>query len=411
MRILIVSLEYPPSSIGGYGVMCAQVCEWLRQQGHDLLILTTIPLEAHTEQGRVEREGSIPVRRVLHSYWDGSACLYPPLLDALAIERANQRQFQEILAEYQPDVVSFWHMGDMSLGLITITARLEVPIVFVIGDDWLCYGGWTDAWIRRFWQHPKHADAVERQTGIPTRLPDLGSLGTFCFVSDYTRRRAENKGGWRIPHFDITFPGISRTEFPPLPQIPDHPWKWNILWIGRVIEEKGIVTAINALGALPGETILQVVGPVDLAYRRHLEEVATTLGVADYLSFSLTARQEVGLRYQQADVTLFTSMIEHEAFGLVPLEAMASGCPVISTCVGGSGEYCIDGVNCLQVSPGDAEALAHAVQKLATNPDLRHHLIKGGLQTADELTLDRQAKRIEHLLLSAAATYKGGNRS
>jgi len=44
-------------------------------------------------------------------------------------------------------------------------------------------------------------------------------------------------------------------------------------------------------------------------------------------------------RYQQADVTLFTSMIEHEAFGLVPLEAMASGCPVIATGVGGSGEY------------------------------------------------------------------------
>ena len=52
--------------------------------------------------------------------------------------------------------------------------------------------------------------------------------------------------------------------------------------------------------------------------------------------------------YQRADATLFTSMIEHEAFGLVPLEAMVSGCSVIATCVGGSSEHCIDGVNCLR---------------------------------------------------------------
>jgi glycosyltransferase involved in cell wall biosynthesis len=316
------------------------------------------------------------VRRVLRCYWNGSECLYPPLLDALAIEQANQKQFQETLAEYRPDVVSFWHMGDMSLGLITTAARLGFPVVFVIGDDWLCYGGWADAWIRRFRQHPRHASEVEGQTGIPTRLPDLGAAGIFCFVSNYTRRRAENNGGWQFPRFDITFPGVSRTEFPPLSQIPEHPWEWRLLWVGRVIEEKGIVTAINALRALSKGAMLQIVGPVDQAYRRHLEEVATAIGAADRLSFSLASRQEVRSRYQQADVTLFTSMIEHEAFGLVPLEAMASGCPVISTCVGGSEEYCIDGSNCLRISPGDADALARAVQHLAATPDLRRQLIK-----------------------------------
>lgn len=99
LRILIVSLEYPPSSIGGYGVMCAQVCEWLHQRGHDLLVLTTIPLEVHAAQKRIFREGSIPVRRTLRCYWDGKECLYPPLLDTLAIEQANQKLFQETVAE------------------------------------------------------------------------------------------------------------------------------------------------------------------------------------------------------------------------------------------------------------------------------------------------------------------------
>jgi glycogen synthase len=40
LRILVVSLEYPPPSLGGYEIMCAQVCEWLEQRGHTLFVLT-----------------------------------------------------------------------------------------------------------------------------------------------------------------------------------------------------------------------------------------------------------------------------------------------------------------------------------------------------------------------------------
>lgn len=401
LRILIVSLAYPPPSFGGYEIMCAQICGWLEQHGHTLFVLTSAPLEVHATKERIAQGGSILVRRTLHCYWDGAVCLYPSLLDALALEQANQQEFQQTVAAFRPDVVSFWHMGDLSLGLITAATRLGLPMVFVIGDDWLCYGWWADGWIRRFTQHPQHAAAVERHTALPTRLPDLGTAGMFCFVSDYTRRRAEQIGGWRFPRFAITHPGVSHSEFPPLARIPEHPWKWRLLWIGRVIEEKGIMTAVNALRSLPEESVLQIVGPVDPAYRHSLEEAATAAGAADRLLFALAARQEVRAYYQQADVTLFTSMIEQEAFGLVPLEAMASGCPVISTCVGGSGEYCIDGINCVCTPRGDTDALALAIQQIATRPTLRRRLVSGGLLTSSRLTLDRQAERIEYSLRTA----------
>ena len=77
------------------------------------------------------------------------------------------------------------------MGLITTTVRWGFPLVFVIGDDWLCYGGWADAWLRWCNEHPEEAPAIERRTGLPTRLPDLGALGAFCFVSAWTKRRAE----------------------------------------------------------------------------------------------------------------------------------------------------------------------------------------------------------------------------
>jgi glycosyltransferase involved in cell wall biosynthesis len=403
LRILTVTLDYPPPLLGGYGVMCAQVCTWLKRRGHEVLVLTTPPpamgiISADSD----EDEGTVPVRRILRSYWDGSANLDPPFQEALAIEQHNQSQVQDVLAAFHPDVVAFWHMGAMSLGLITTTARLGFPLVFVIGDDWLCYGGWADGWLRWCDEHPEEAAAVEQRTGLPTRLPDLGVLGIFCFVSAWTKRRAEQIGGWHFPRAQIIFPGLSPSEFPPLIQVPNRPWRWRLLWVGRVIEEKGIETAISALSYLPPATTLEIVGPIDPAYRQHLEALAATLGVASQLSFSLASRQKMRQRYQQGDVTLFTSMMGHEAFGLVPLEAMASGCPVIATGVGGSSEYCLDGVNCMRVPPGDSAALAHAVRQLAQSRDLLRRLVGSGLRTASACTLDRQAAGIERLLLAAS---------
>jgi glycosyltransferase involved in cell wall biosynthesis len=93
--------------------------------------------------------------------------------------------------------------------------------------------------------------------------------------------------------------------------------------------------------------------------------------------------------------------IEQEAFGLVPLVAMLSGCPVISPRVGGSAEYCPDWVTCVCTPPGDTGELAFAIRQIAARPAPRQRLISGGLQTASRLTLDRQAECIEHCLMTA----------
>ena len=99
------------------------------------------------------------------------------------------------------------------------------------------------------------------------------------------------------------------------------------------------------------------------------------------MRFDRLPRTEIAGAYAAADALLFC--VEWpEPFGLVPLEAMAVGTPVIATGTGGSAEYLDDGENCLLVEPGDVAALAGAVDRLAGDPGLRGRLRAGGLATA-----------------------------
>lgn len=80
--------------------------------------------------------------------------------------------------------------------------------------------------------------------------------------------------------------------------------------------------------------------------------------------------------------TVFVQTSRHEGFSLPPLEAMAAGCPVITTDSHGNRDFCFDGKNCIIVEHDDVEALAKAIKKLFGDPALRQRLSKQGLATA-----------------------------
>ena len=92
-------------------------------------------------------------------------------------------------------------------------------------------------------------------------------------------------------------------------------------------------------------------------------------------------RAELPAEYEASDVVVFPVTWE-EPWGLVPIEAMALGRPVVATGRGGSGEYLRDGENALVFPPSEAPALAAAVRRLADDPALRTRLREGGLATA-----------------------------
>lgn len=398
-RVLVVTNMYPPHHYGGYELVCQEVVDHLRQRGHEVRVLTSRWRVPEVDDVPDEREKG--VWRDLELYWHDHIVLNPPIQGRLAIERGNQQSLRRALDEATPDVVSLWHMGAMSMGLLTTLAESRLPLVYAVGDDWLTYGPKMDAWARLFLDRPRLGRLARSVTGVPTSLGNIGQTGTFCFVSDCTRRRAEELGRWRFPDAEIVPHGINPADFPiAASPAPGRAWGWRLLYVGRIDDRKGIDTALRALALLPEEARLQLVGRGDDRYLAELHRLSARLGLTHRLSFDAVERAQLGDVYRAADALVFPSTWE-EPFGLVPLEAMACATPVVATGTGGSGEFLTHEVNCLRFTPGDDASLAQAVRRLARDPGLRERLVAAGLGTAAELTTVRLADELERRLVAA----------
>ena len=104
--------------------------------------------------------------------------------------------------------------------------------------------------------------------------------------------------------------------------------------------------------------------------------------------------------YRNADLFLFTSW--YEGFGMPPLEAMASGVPVVTTDCGGVREYVHAGVNALVADPGDIRSLAAGLSFLLKNEAARKKLTEHGLETARQFNRENALSQLEKLLSTIA---------
>lgn len=403
-RVLVLANMYPPHHLGGYELSCRDVMTRLARRGHEVAVLTTDTRFAGVAGSD---DPSIPVRRELRFYWDDHRLLDPPLRERLAIERHNQRRLRSALDELRPDVVSVWNMGAMSLGLLTTIAERGIPMVYAVCDEWPGYATRLDAWTRLFRDRPRWlGTAAHAVTRLPVAPPDLGRTGAFCFVSAFARRRTE-AAGWTFPVATVVYSGIERSEFPAPPDAGTRPWRWRLLFVGRLDERKGLETLLRALPLLPDEATLDVVGPGDAEFRARVDRLVDDLDLRGRVRFDEAPRSELAARYASADAFVFPSEWE-EPFGLVPVEAMACATPVIATGTGGSAEFLADGRNCLLVPIRDPAAIAAAVRRLAGEPELRRRLVDGGLATAAVLDTDRLADTFEAWHVAAASRFRDG---
>jgi glycosyltransferase involved in cell wall biosynthesis len=338
------------------------------------------------------------VHRELRWHWRSGGFARQRLGERAAMARHNLRVLERHLDAFRPDVVSWWSMGGLSLAMIEAVRRRGLPAVAFVHDDWLDYGRHVDGWLQLFGgRKAALAPLAERLVRVPASV-DFARAALWVFVSEATRRHAEAQG------LGLTRTAVAHSGIDPgfLEPAPEQDWGWRLLYVGRLDERKGVHTAIEALAELPAEARLRVVGGWDQSEAARLTALAERLGLSERVSLDgQLEREQLASAYTWADAVLFPVLWE-EPWGLVPLEAMAKGTPVVATGRGGSGEYLRDEHNCLLFPAGDAPALAAALRRLAGDSALRSRLRARGLEDAARHTEDSFNEAVERFLVEAA---------
>jgi len=187
-----------------------------------------------------------------------------------------------------------------------------------------------------------------------------------------------------------------------------------VLTVGGIEPRKGSVTLLEALadlvaragaGATPRPVLAVVGGHTFFDYRAYrdgalarLPELGLVEG-RDILLLGTVSEADLGGWYGAADAFAFPSV--KEGFGLVVLEALAAGLPVVASDIPVFAEYLDDGHSALLVPPGDAGALAGALERLALDPALRDRLVTGGQPLLDRFTWAAAARTTREVYAAA----------
>jgi glycosyltransferase involved in cell wall biosynthesis len=180
--------------------------------------------------------------------------------------------------------------------------------------------------------------------------------------------------------------GVDLERFQPDGPVAPRGGRRRILAVGRLVERKGVRDVVEALAGVPGAELVVAGG----AYRSELEGdpearalliQAARCGVADRLDLrGRVSRDELPALVRSADVVVAVPW--YEPFGIVPLEAMACGRPVVGSAVGGLLDTIVDGVTGRHVPPRDPAALAGVLRELLADAALLRRLGDAGLRRA-----------------------------
>jgi glycosyltransferase involved in cell wall biosynthesis len=371
VRVLVLSTDFPPHRAGGYELHCQMAVEHLRAHGHEVHVLTSA------------REGGAPdadphVRRTLTRFPVEPRPWTPR--EAWRVELRNAAALESALHDVRPDVVSAWRLGELSMSLVERVRRAGVALVGMVCDPWMLTGPQRDPWSR-----------------LRAHRPAFGAAGRWLFVSEALRRAVAAEVA--LADTGVVHAGVRLDR---LALRPRRPWAGRLLYAGRLSPLKGVDTAIRATAQLPW-ALLDVVGEGPAPYVAGLRELAAELGCAHRVTFrGAVAPNAVARAYGSADALLFPVRWA-EPFGLVPLEAMACGTPVVATGTGGSAEYLRDGANALLAAPDDPAAFAAAVGRLAGDAALRDRLREEGRRTAEAFPEERSSSAIRRELEAAAS--------
>lgn len=349
LRVAVVTPRFPPE-VGGLERYVGQVAEVLgRDPGFAVTVVTT----GRSWRTRRETRQGVPVIR-LGTWLTLSNTPLNPLWWV---------QLRRLLKRLDVDVVNAHAPVP---GLADIAAFTSpVPVVLTYHAGSLVKGGHpVDPLLRAYERHV-----------LPRVFARCAEL---VAVSPVSTAHATGRA-------HLVPPGVDSSWFTPPARGARR--EATVLYVGRVERTsrwKGLPVLLEAMTTLrrlvPGVR-LEVVGTGDDV--QPLTELAGRLGVADLVTWrGRVGHDELPDHYRRAGVTVLPSLTEAESFGMTLVEAMASGCPVVGSDVGGIPFVIRDGVDGLLAPPGDAEALARTLASVLGDPDRAAALGAAGREAA-----------------------------
>jgi glycogen(starch) synthase len=367
-RVLILSWEYPPLIEGGLARHVRKLAEELVCQGVAVDVLTRAggELPAREDSLYVEERGGVTVNRVREPGW-------PRDLERFVawVEQMNSDMLEagEALAQehaYTHVHGHDWLVANASAGL---AERLGVPFVTTVhATEHGRHQGWVE-------EPPQsHIHAVERW------MAHRADAVITC--SHYMRGHVADIFDIEEARITVIPNGIDPRDLRPVGDLEAlraefaAPQEQLVLLVGRLVYEKGFQLALDALPA-----VIERVGGVRFlvagsgTHEHELKAQAKRLGLDAHGAFlGWIGDDALHSLYRIADLCVVPSI--YEPFGLVALEAMASGCPCIVADTGGLREVVPAGDRVgLRFNGGDATHLGVMIERLLTDGQLRDRLV------------------------------------
>jgi glycosyltransferase involved in cell wall biosynthesis len=209
-----------------------------------------------------------------------------------------------------------------------------------------------------------------------------------------------------------------------LPSVPEEPSRIpfadprspiRILFVGRLVERKGVEVLVRALARLrhwrPAELVVIGTGNRE----GHIRRTAALEGVSEHVDLrGAVSADELARAYAECDLFVLPAVVDSrgdtEGLGVVLLEALAFERPVIASRAGGIVDIVSDGETGWLVDPGDAEVLARKIQAVADSPEeARRVARRGRRETAERFSWDRILSDTEAVYASAREARRGGS--
>lgn len=413
MKILTITYGYPPFHKGGYEIRCRDVMERLEQKGHEVLIITT----KHPSNRKAIKYDEPGIFRVMHHKFEPQSFVQRVIYDI-----KDTRFLKKSIEEFQPDVIYLWQIATLSNMIIPFCAKLDIPLYRDVADVGLIHDARMQKQGLYFQPQPgdpklKHVlreivyKAIKLVSGNLLQPHwDWPTNMKVHFNSENIKKDAL-KAGIPAEEAKVIYAGVNTDIFTFIDKSAlDSPIQ--IITPGRIVPLKGSRDSVLLLkhlidhGIDAGLTIAGAVGDQD--YFDELQQMVIESGLEDDVSYAGMVNQEdLAKLYHQADICFFPSYWK-SGLSAVPLEAMATGCLVITYGNENSAEIIENGHNGFIIPEGDFEAVASLIQKLMDDQNQYGKIVNRARDEIDnKYTMDRYVNDLESFLLDSIQPMEG----